>query len=258
MASPSGQRDLPPEIVRGAQIANRWREGQAADPKQSVPHDGPNPLRAYFDGVTEGPGVWKWLHYFEIYHRHLQKFIGRDITVVEIGVYSGGSMPMWRHYFGEGCQVHGIDIQPECKVYENSYTTIHIGDQADRAFWKRFREAVPTVDVLIDDGGHHPEQQMVTLEEMLPHLRPGGVFLCEDVHGAGNPFATGANAMASHLNAFNRTAQADLLSCTPTPFQSAVHSVHFYPFVVVVEKRDSNLQSLSAPKHGSTWQPFLG
>ena len=110
----------------------------------------------------------KWLHYFDLYHRHLQKFIDRPVTVVEVGVYSGGSMPMWRHYFGEHCRVHGVDIQEECKMYEDAHTTIHIGDQADRAFWKRFRESVPAVDVLIDDGGHQPEQQMVTLEEMLP------------------------------------------------------------------------------------------
>jgi hypothetical protein len=47
-------------------------------------------------------------------------------------------------------------------------TSIHIGDQGDREFWRAFRERVPPVDVLIDDGGHQPEQQIVTLEEMLP------------------------------------------------------------------------------------------
>lgn len=92
-------------------------------------------------------------------------------------------------YFGDGCRVHGVDIQQACKAYEDSHTSIHIGDQADRGFWKRFRGAVPTVDVLIDDGGHHPEQQKVTLEEMLQHLRPGGVYICEDVHGICHPFA---------------------------------------------------------------------
>ena len=38
-------------------------------------------------------------------------------------------------------------------------------------------------------AGHTPEQQIVTLEEMLPHLRPGGVYLCEDVHGIHHDFA---------------------------------------------------------------------
>ena len=140
-----------------------------------------NPLERYFDSVTEGPGIWKWRHYFDIYHRHFQKFVGRDVHVVEIGIYSGGSLPMWRHYFGERCRVYGVDIEAGCQVYANAHTQIFVGDQSDRSFWADFRKSVPHVDIVIDDGGHQPHQQQVTLEELLPHLRPGGVYLCEDV-----------------------------------------------------------------------------
>jgi hypothetical protein len=249
-------------LVRGADVARQWEaNSNSHQPLESCAAVGgqdesPNPLRTYFDAIKEGPGVWKWLHYFELYHRHLQKFVGRPVTVVEVGVYSGGSMLMWRHYFGHDCRVHGVDIQEECKVYEGSHTTIHIGDQADRAFWKRFRESVPAVDVLIDDGGHQPEQQMVTLEEMLHHLRPGGVYICEDLYGIGSQFAKFAHSLADQLNARAPVAQQELAS-TPTPFQAAVNSVHLYPFVVVIEKRVSTLKSFSAPKHGTIWQPFL-
>lgn len=249
------------EPARGADFARQWdatATSQSLKSSALVPgqDDSANPLREYFDGIKEGAGVWKWLHYFEPYHRHLHKFIGRPVVVVEVGVYSGGSMPMWRHYFGEDCRIHGVDIQEECKVYEDSHTTIHIGDQADRAFWKQFRKSVPVVDVLIDDGGHQPEQQMVTLEEMLPHLRPGGIYICEDVHGFGNEFALFAHALANELNAVDWVLQQELAS-TPAPFQAAIHSVHMYPFMVVVEKRDAIVTSFSAPKHGTQWQPFL-
>jgi hypothetical protein len=250
-----------PELVRSAGVAREWGTTPHSQRLESCTpargHDGSlNPLRAYFDAVTEGPGVWKWLHYFELYDRHLRKFVGRHVTVVEVGVYSGGSMPMWRHYFGEGCRVHGVDVQEDCRAYEDSHTTIHIGDQADRVFWKRFRESVPTVDVLIDDGGHQPEQQMVTLEEMLHHLRPGGVYICEDLHGVRNRFAAFAHSLADELNAFTRASPQELAS-TATPFQAAINSVHLYPFVVVIEKRDSAVKSFLAPKHGTKWQPFL-
>ncbi len=241
--------------VRAADLARRWEPDSNSQHLESCAalrgqDDSPNPLRAYFDAVREGPGVWKWLHYFEPYHRHLRKFVSRPVTVVEVGVYGGGSLPMWRHYFGQGCRVHGVDIQEQCKAYEDSQTTIHIGDQADRAFWKRFRQSVPDVDVLIDDGGHQPEQQMVTLEEMLPHLRPGGVYICEDVHGIGNRFAAFAHALADELNAFAPVIEPVLVS-RPTGFQAAVNSVHLYPFVVVIEKRDFTLTSFSAPRQGT-------
>lgn len=263
MRSPGASfRDLASlaERGRGRDMTKRWQDPRSSQLIASYVAEraqdaSSNPLRAYFDSVKEGPGIWKWLHYFEIYHRHLSKFVGQNVTVVEVGVYSGGSLPMWRHYFGDGCRVHGVDIQPECKVYENDHTTIHIGDQADRAFWKRLREAVPDVDVLIDDGGHAVEQQIVTLEETLPHLRPGGVYLCEDV--VGNRFATFAHSLADGLNSFAPTFAQEHITSRPTPFQRAVHSVHLYPFVVLIEKRETALEGLAAPKHGTKWQPFL-
>jgi len=250
-----------PEAKRGCEVARGWTITSNCEwPEAGTSLTGNDildqPLRAYFDEVKEGFGVWKWLHYFELYDRHLRKFVGRPVTVAEVGVYSGGSLPMWRSYFGTGCRMHGVDIQEECKTYTNSYTTIHVGDQADREFWKRFRGAVPHVDVFIDDGGHEPEQQMVTLEEMLHHLSPGGVYICEDVHGTGNRFGTFVHSLADELNALNLVPQQKLASVC-TPFQAAINSVHLYPFVVVIEKRDAVLQTLSAPKHGTEWQPFF-
>src|SRR5438067_1520135 len=125
-----------------------------------------NPLWSYFASHVEGRGIWKWTHYFDIYERHLAKFVGRDVHVVEIGVCGGGSLEMWRHYFGSGCRVTGIDIDEACRAYEDEHTKILIGDQADRAFWRSFREQVPLVDELLDVGGHSSEQQRLTLAEM--------------------------------------------------------------------------------------------
>jgi hypothetical protein len=218
------------------------------------PAGGPNPLRDYFDGVAEGPGVWKWRHYFAAYHRHLARFVGRAATVVEVGVGAGGSLRMWRHYFGPTCRVHGIDVREACRAAEGEGITVHVGDQADRAFWRDFRARVPEVDVLIDDGGHLPQQQRVTYEEMLPHLRPGGVYLCEDVHGAANPFSRFVHGAADGLNAFARLPGEELASAV-TPLQAAVHSIHFYPYLVVVERSAAPPERLSAPKRGTDWPP---
>ncbi len=252
-----------PAQARAAKLVEKW--GLAPSVQASIPRPTDdeqaildNPLRQYFEGVTEGPGIWKWLHYFNAYHQHLQKFVGQEVSIVEVGVYSGGSMPMWREYFGSGCQVHGVDIQPECKVYENDHTTIHIGDQADRQFWRRFRQSVPHVDILIDDGGHTPEQQMVTLEEMLPHLRPGGIYICEDIHGLGNEFTSYVSALNDSLHAQNRTSDKQNVVCTSTAFQATIRSISQSPYLVVIEKFDTPSPHLAAPKHGTQWQPFLG
>jgi hypothetical protein len=244
----------PAEYGRGAALVSDWPVEQSKAAPSSA---GSNPLESYFDGVTEGPGVWKWRHYFDLYDRHLSRFVGRSPVVVEVGVYSGGSMPMWHAYFGSGAHVHGIDIEPACRAYATEGTTIHIGDQADATFWREFRRQVPVVDVLVDDGGHEPEQQMATLEAMLPHIRPGGVYICEDITGSDNRFSACVQALADGLHAYAPTVRPKGLSSPASPFQASIHSLHVYPFVVVIEKRAEPMPAFSAPKHGTQWQPYL-
>jgi len=130
---------------------------QATDPYIfKTPND--NPLLEYFESVNEGPGIWKWMHYFEIYHRHLSRFIGKSTNLLEIGIYSGGSLKMWQHYLGDFCHIYGVDIESECKSYETPRIRVFIGDQQDPIFWKKFKHEVSGIDVLIDDGGHSTEQ----------------------------------------------------------------------------------------------------
>src|SRR5690349_20921641 len=83
----------PASRERAQSFADAWKPD--ARPARTDEPSETNPLREYFDRVSTGPGVWKWLHYFDIYHRHLSKFRGRPVSIVEIGVYSGGSLSMW-------------------------------------------------------------------------------------------------------------------------------------------------------------------
>ena len=48
------------------------------------------------------------------------------------------------------------------------------------------------------------------------------------------------------------------LVCQRTAFQKKVHSIHQYPFVVVVEfNEEATGDELIAPKHGTSWVPVL-
>src|SRR5262245_33435219 len=98
-------------IKRGYKSNFEW--STATD---DVPQHAPtNPLREFFDGRKEGPGIWKWNHYFNIYDRHFRRFRGQEVHVLEIGVYSGGSLEMWREYFGASAIIYGVDIQSACR-----------------------------------------------------------------------------------------------------------------------------------------------
>ena len=149
---------------------------------------------------SEGPGIIKWRHYFDIYERHLARFRGTEVQLVEVGVYGGGSLGLWRTYLGADSHICGIDIDPGCRRFAAERVEVVIGDQGDEDFWASFLRGHPRIDIVIDDGGHLPQQQAVTLECLLPAIQPGGVYICEDIHGAFQPF----HAFVDGLNGAER------------------------------------------------------
>jgi cephalosporin hydroxylase len=234
--------------------------------KEAGRTDGPshdrNPLLDYFDANREGNGIHKWRHYFEIYHRHFYKFVGRPVNILEIGVFGGGSLRMWQYYFGPQCHVFGVDIEPECKAYETDRITVLIGDQSDRNFWKSFLKNAPPIDIVIDDGGHLPHQQIATIEELFPKLRAGGVYVCEDIHGDPNRFAQYISGLMQNLHAVKNYADnardpEKSIVTDVSPFQSVVHSIHVYPFVVVLEIWEQPIENLVAAKRGTRWCGYV-
>ncbi len=98
--------------------------------------------------------IYKWHHYLDIYQDFFEKFRGKPIVILEIGVLGGGSLHLWRNYFGNQCQVYGIDINPLAKQYETNNIKIRIGDQSDQYFLEKLINEVGHFDIVIDDGAH--------------------------------------------------------------------------------------------------------
>src|ERR1700693_5831036 len=85
-----------------------WRVDRdwSRQPGPTASYQPDNPLLKYFNEHKKGPGIWKFNHYFEIYERHFARFRGQEVHVLEIGIYSGGSLEMWREYFGPRIVFH--------------------------------------------------------------------------------------------------------------------------------------------------------
>ena len=92
--------------------------------------------------------------YFPVYDHLFCPYIGKEITFVEIGILGGGSLFMWREFFGQNARIIGIDLNPEAKKLTEEGFEIFIGDQSSQEFWKGFYNEVGKIDILIDDGGH--------------------------------------------------------------------------------------------------------
>lgn len=109
-------------------------------------------------------------------------FRGKHPTVLEIGVSHGGSLQMWRDYFGRGSTIIGLDIDERLRSLEDPGFRVVIGDQSDPVFLKSLADQYGPFDIVIDDGSHAPAHQVASLTALWPHVKVGGVYLVEDLH----------------------------------------------------------------------------
>lgn len=188
--------------------------------------------------------IHKWIHYFDIYERHFKRFRNKEIVILEIGVYQGGSLQMWKDYFGSKAKIYGIDIEPKCKALEEDNIEIFIGSQSDRKFLREVKNSIPKIDILIDDGGHRMEQLIISFEELFDHVKDDGVYLAEDLHtsywkswGGGykrkNTFIEYSKNFIDFLNAYHSKQK----SLQVSSFTKSVDSLHYYDSILVIEKR---------------------
>lgn len=130
--------------------------------------------------------------YFPTYENLFNKFIDKEIVFVEVGVLNGGSLFMWRDYFGKKAKIIGIDNNPNAKQWEKYGFEIFIGDQSDSNFWKLVQSKIGKFDILLDDGGHLDYQQSATFFENINNMNNNGLIVIEDTHASymqefGNP-----------------------------------------------------------------------
>src|SRR6185503_613909 len=98
--------------------------------------------------------IHKWKHYFPIYERHFKEFVYKPVTFIEIGCGHGGSLQMWKRYFGPHARIIGIDINEECKKFEEDQVEVFIGQQQDQQFLQKVIDQVGIPDIVLDDGSH--------------------------------------------------------------------------------------------------------
>ena len=190
--------------------------------------------------------IEKWVHYFPIYEKWFSPYRGKEIVFAEIGVRDGGSVQMWKNYFGKDAKIIGVDVDSRCKEFEEEQVSIEIGSQSDEKFWAAFKEKYPRVDILLDDGGHTMNQQITTFREMFPHIKDGGLYMCEDCHtsywnvkewkGGGLKVSGTFIEFAKNLiDEINAPLSQGAVQQTYNTLNAG--GIHFYDSVVVVEKK---------------------
>ncbi len=192
--------------------------------------------------ANTGRPIHKNLHYFPAYERHFGRYVGRPLTMIEIGAGGGGSGQMWKAYFGPLARIVSLDVRPECKEFEDEQVSVRIGDQSDESFLAAVLQEFGSPDIVLDDGSHLMKHVSASFVYLYPRMVTSGTYMIEDLHtaywqdyggGLGQPgsFIELSKRMIDELN-------ADLSrgAVEPTEFTRRTISMHFYDSIAVFER----------------------
>ncbi len=194
----------------------------------------------FFSG--KGRIVHKWIDYLPIYERFFAPYRGTKMTLIEIGVSQGGSLDMWREYFGPQASITGIDVEPACAEKVDAPNRVRIGSQADQDFLSSIIEEAGPPDIVIDDGSHVSDHQLTSFQSLWPALKDGGLYIIEDTHTAYWPkFGGGfekkgtaielAKELADDMHAWYHDQE------TRHAAKDEIAGVHIFDSVTIIEKR---------------------
>jgi Methyltransferase domain len=171
--------------------------------------------------------------------RHLRRFQGRPVRMLEIGVLGGGSLDIWQRYLGPDAQIVGIDISPQFAVLNPDFQ-VHIGDQADAGFIAEVNAQSGPFDIVVDDGGHEMHQQIGSFEALYPLLAEGGCYIVEDTCTSyWDSFQAGVNVPGTFIE-YVKDLIDDLngdFHGGVTEFTRSTTSMHVYQGMVAFEKQ---------------------
>jgi len=122
--------------------------------------------------------------YMETYENLFSRYDNTPVSLLEIGVFAGGSLKMWKDFFAEDSLIHGVDLYPnysnsadyhenvkDAILYEGNATTIQLKEK---------------FDIIIDDGSHIFEDVLLAMKNLWWNLKAGGIYIVEDVAADGS------------------------------------------------------------------------
>lgn len=137
--------------------------------------------------------------YTELYDTLFRHIRYDAVRVLEIGYARGRGTQMLAEYFQRGV-IHSFDIDPDWTHY-NKLTKelkkrikVYTGDQSDSNSIQRVLQEIydgprnqdkrgyRQFDIIIDDGSHQPEHQLISFDKLWFEVKPGGVYIIEDFH----------------------------------------------------------------------------
>lgn len=168
-------------------------------------------------------------------------------SILEIGVLNGCSLRLWRDYFSRA-NVFGLDIDPARAIHSGERIKVVIGDQSNPQCLSDLARKAGGFDIVIDDGSHIVSYILTSLNTLWPFVRPGGLYVIEDLglsHTAPNTSEwlqyhpgmalNGDLSQKRHERSDFDAHMLRVIRCMDS-LTGDVRAIHFHPMVVIIEK----------------------
>lgn len=113
------------------------------------------------------------------YEKYLPFKRYEELNILEIGVLDGKSLRTWKEYYYRS-NILGIDINPNCKEFEETRINVEIGSQTDGIFLSSLSQKYGSFDLIIDDGSHINSDVIFSFQKLWDNVKSGGVYVIED------------------------------------------------------------------------------
>lgn len=128
-----------------------------------------------------------WVHgYTKLYDRQFAHLRNKKIKLLELGIFRGASLRLWHDAFPKG-RIYGVDKNShgweKFVTRRQKRIKTFTGRQEDATFLRETVGAEGPFDIIIDDAGHRPDQQLAAFEALWPKVAPCGIYVIEDLHG---------------------------------------------------------------------------
>lgn len=175
--------------------------------------------------------------YYRVYDEQFARIQDTTHSLLEIGVQFGGSLLMWERFF-PNATIEGFELEKQSMISGTEKFVVHYGDQADPELLK----PLGMYDIIIDDGGHTMNQQLVSFEHLWSHVNSGGCYVIEDLHTSywgkfRDAQMTTIDYLKTLVDSVNSWATNSERSCVQ-PHQGLhdIESLHFYKSMAFIWK----------------------
>ena len=208
-------------------------------------------LKAHADKASD------FHNYTETYAKYFSDLREKPIRFLEIGIDKGNSVKLWEEYF-PNAELHFMDITLEKVEYFSNRSKYHITNQESPEDLQKFiKEIKGEFDVIIDDGGHTMNQQIISFINLFPQIKQGGMYIIEDLHTSYWAYYGGSiglrrarttieflKSLIDDLNFVGyRTGRASHLDISSSIanelniYRESIESIHFYDSLAIIIKR---------------------